>query len=69
MLHSKFRQNRPAGSWKENLSSVFPVYGHGSHLGNVTSIILMNLHLSTFRSQAAIVSEKSIVFTFSYRKT
>ena len=26
------------------------------------------LHLSTFRSQAAIVSEKSTVFTFSPRK-
>ena len=26
------------------------------------------LHLSTFRSQAAIVSEKSAVFTFSHRK-
>ena len=26
------------------------------------------LYLPTFRSQAAIVSEKSIVFTFSYRK-
>ena len=27
------------------------------------------LHLSTFRSQAAIVSEKFTVFSFSYRKT
>ena len=27
------------------------------------------LHLPTFRSQAAIVSEKSTVFTFSHRKT
>ena len=26
------------------------------------------LHLQTFRSRAAIVSEKSTVFTFSYRK-
>ena len=26
------------------------------------------LHLATFRSQAAIVSEKSTVFTFFYRK-
>ena len=26
------------------------------------------LHLPTFRSQASIVSEKSTVFTFSYRK-
>ena len=26
------------------------------------------LHLPTFRSQAAIVSEKSTVFTFSHRK-
>ena len=32
-------------------------------------ISISRLHLPTFRSQAAIVSEKSTVFTFSYRKS
>ena len=31
-------------------------------------ILISSLHLPTFRSQAAIVSEKSTVFTFSHRK-
>ena len=100
------------------------MYGHGGHLGHVTSIMLINFHflvpesfiqnlvqngsvvsekmrfeflhvhdlgprsrndldlqyshtfiksfsclyLPTFRSQASIVSEKSTVFTFSYKK-
>ena len=30
--------------------------------------VLSFIHLPTFRSQAAIVSKESIVFTFSYRK-
>ena len=32
------------------------------------TISISNLHLPTFRSQAAIVSKKSTVFTFSHRK-
>ena len=44
MLHTKFRRNRPTGSWKEDFLSVNTIYGHGSHLGNVTSIMLMNFH-------------------------
>ena len=103
---------------------VFTIYGHGGHLGHVTSIMLTNfqflvpesfiqnlvqngsvvsekirfeflyvhdlgsrsrndldlqyshtfiksfscLYLPTFRSQASIVSEKSTVFTISFRK-
>ena len=99
-----FHQNQPSGSWKEDFSSVLTIYGHGSHLGHVTSIMLMNFislslqayiqnlaengpvvtdktrndldlqysHISinsiSFRTQAAIVSEISTVFPFSYRK-
>ena len=44
MLHTKFHQNQPSGSWKEDLSSVFTIYGHGSHLGHGTSILLMNFN-------------------------
>ena len=96
MLHTKFRENRPTGSGEEDFSRVFTIYGRGSHLSHVTSIMSSDFHflipgprssndldlqyshtfiysircllLPTFRSLAAIVSEKSTVFTFSYRK-
>ena len=34
----------------------------------IPSLTISCLHLQTIRSQAAILSEKSTVFTFSYRK-
>ena len=124
MLHTKFRENRPAGSGEEDFLKVFTIYGHGRHLGHVTSIMSSDFHflvpesfiqnlvqngqvvsekiwfeflyvhdsgprssndldlqhshtfmksisclyLPTFRLQVSIVSEKSTVFTFSYRK-
>ena len=37
MLHTKFRGNRPAG-FREDLKRVFTIYGHGRHLGHVTSL-------------------------------
>ena len=40
MLHSKFRGNRPAHSRVEDFLRVFTIYGRGSHLGHVTSIII-----------------------------
>ena len=39
MLHTKFRGNRPAGSGEEDFWWVFTIYGHGGHLGHVTSIM------------------------------
>ena len=43
MLHTctKFCENWPAGSGKEEFFKVFTIYGHGGHLqvGHVTSII------------------------------
>ena len=39
MLHTKFRGNRPAGSGEEDFLRVFTTYGHGGHLGHVTSIM------------------------------
>ena len=39
MLHTKFRGNQPAGSGGENFSRIFTTYGHGGHLGHVTSIM------------------------------
>ena len=43
MLHTKFRGNRPAGS-KEDFCRVFTIYGHGGHLGHVTSITTPDFH-------------------------
>ena len=43
MLHTKFRENRPAGL-SENFYRVFTIYGHGGHLGHVTRIMLTNFH-------------------------
>ena len=36
MLHTKFRENRPAGSGVDNFLRVFTIYGRGGHLGHVT---------------------------------
>ena len=38
MLHTKFRENRPAGSGEEDFWRVFTIYGHGGHLGHVTQM-------------------------------
>ena len=38
MLHTKFRENRHAGSGKEDFRRVFTIYGRGSHLGHVTQM-------------------------------
>ena len=38
MLHTKFRENRPAGSGKEDFCKVFTIYGRGGHLGHVTQM-------------------------------
>ena len=37
MLHTKFRGNLLAGSGEEDFKRVFTIYGHGGHLGYVTS--------------------------------
>ena len=42
MLHTKFRGNWPAGFGEEDFLRVFTIYGRGSHLGHVTSIMLIN---------------------------
>ena len=38
MLHSKFPENRPAGSGEEDFLRVFTIYGRGGHLGHVTQM-------------------------------
>ena len=44
MLHTKFRENRPAGSGEKYFLRVFSIYGRGGHLGHVTSIMLSDFH-------------------------
>ena len=44
MLHTTFRGYRPAGSGVEDFSRVFTTYGHGGHLGHVTSIMSSDFH-------------------------
>ena len=44
MLHTKFHGNQPAGSVEEDFLRVFTIYGRSSHLGHVTSIMLINFH-------------------------
>ena len=41
MLHTKFCENRPAGSGEDFLV-FFTIYGRGGHLGHVTQISLSN---------------------------
>ena len=44
MLHTKFRGNRPAGSGEEDFKGFFTIYGHGGHIGHVTSIMSSDFH-------------------------
>ena len=39
MLHTKFRENRPALSGEEDFLRVFTIYGHGGHLDYVTLML------------------------------
>ena len=38
MLHTKFSENRPAGSGEEDFRRAFTIYGRGGHLGHVTQM-------------------------------
>ena len=42
MLHTKFRENRPADSGEEDFLRVLTINGHGGHLGHVTRIMFTN---------------------------
>ena len=44
MLHTKFPENRPAGSGEEDFGRVFTIYGRGGHLGHVTQMPQTNFH-------------------------
>ena len=44
MLHTTFRENRLHVSGEEDFLRVFTIYGHGGHLGHVTSIMSSDFH-------------------------
>ena len=44
MLPTKFHEKWPAGSGEEDFWRVFTIYGHGGHLGHVTSIMSSDFH-------------------------
>ena len=46
MLHTKFRGN----PMKKVFEGFFTIYGHGGHLGHVTSIISTNFHFNVPKS-------------------
>ena len=50
MLHTTFRGNRPAGSGEKDFWRVFTIYGHGGHLGHVTSIMSSDFHFLVLES-------------------
>ena len=61
----------PAGPEKKIFEGFFTIYGHGGHLGHVTSIISTNFHFYIPKSlntkNGPVVSEKSM-FSFSIHK-
>ena len=42
MLHTKFRENPPAGSGEEDFECFFTIYGRGGHLGHVIHMLRTN---------------------------
>ena len=49
IIHTKFRENRPAGSGEDFLR-VFTIYGHSGHLGHVTSTMSSDFHFLVIES-------------------
>ena len=74
-FHTKFSSEWPSSSEKIRFEFLY-VHDFGPMSSNDLDLQYSHtfmksiscLYLSTFRSQGSIVSEKSTVFTFSYRK-
>ena len=69
MLHTKFRKNRPAGSEEEDFLRVFTIYGHGGHLGHVTSIMSSDFHFlvpESFHTKFSSEWPSSLVMTLTF---
>ena len=72
MLHTKFPGNQPASSGEEDFKGFCTIYGHGGHLGHVTSIMSSDFYFlvpDSFHKKMVqigkVVSEK-IRFEFLY---
>ena len=63
MLHTKFRGNRPAGSREEDFLKDFTIYGHGRHLGHVTSIMSSDFHFLVPESFHKQVAQRAMMLT------
>ena len=50
MLQTNFRGNQTAGSGEEDFLRVFTIYGHGGHLGHVTSIMSSDFYFLVLES-------------------
>ena len=48
MLHTNIRGSRSTSSGEEDFEGFFTIYGRGSHLGHVTSIMSSNFHFLVF---------------------
>ena len=66
MLYTKISMKSANRSWKEDFYKYLYVYENGSHLGHVTSIILVNFislypqnYIQNLVENAPVVSEKS----------
>ena len=67
MLHTKFRGNWPAGSTEEDFRRIFTIYGHGGHLGHVTSIMSSDFHFLQNLVQIGTVVSEKIQFEFKFK--
>ena len=63
MLHTKFRGNRPADSGEEDFLRGFTIYGHGGHLGHVTSIMSSDFHFLVPESFHKQVAQRATMLT------
>ena len=65
MLHTKFCGNLSTGFGVENFWKVFTIYGCGSHLGHVTSIMFMDFHFlvsESFHTKFSSERHKILIF-------
>ena len=68
MLHTMFCRNRHPVSWKEDF---FTIYEHGSHIGHVTSITLINfyfivpksLYINLVENNSVVSEERKFLFS------
>ena len=67
MLHTKFRENRPAGSGEEDFLRVFSIHGHGGHLGHVTRIMLKFLYVHHLGPRSS--NDLDLQYSHTYMKS